>query len=298
MSVTAESLPPPRQQSITPLLIVAVGGALTGFSGIFVRLSETGPVAAGAWRLAIAAIALAPLMRFIGDGETSARGRISPLLFLAGLFFAIDMGLYNWSLSFTSIAHATLIVNLAPVIALTAGVFLFGERLGAAKIGGLTIAIGGAAAMTFARADSAGGTLLGNGMAAAAMIGYALYLVAVKRARREHDTYSIMLWSSVSAAAVMFAAAILLGERLLPAGPSGWAALIALGLISHVLGQGLVAFGMRESPVGLASILLLTQPIVAALLAWAVFGESMGVFEAAGACLVLAGLAMASRARG
>ncbi|NJM34815.1 MAG: DMT family transporter, partial [Rhodomicrobium sp.] len=126
----------------------------------------------------------------------------------------------------------------------------------------------------------------------------ALYLIAVKQARREHDTYSIMLWSSVSAAVLMFAAAFLLGERVIPVSLSGWGALIALGLIAHVFGQGLVAFGMREAPVGLASILLLTQPIVAALLAWAAFGESMGLVEGAGACLVLIGLAMASRARG
>jgi drug/metabolite transporter (DMT)-like permease len=74
--------------------------------------------------------------------------------------------------------------------------------------------------------------------------------------------------------------------------------LIALGLISHLFGQGLVAFGMRDAPVGLASILLLSQPIVAALAAWGVFNETMGPLEAGGAALVLAGLAIASRARG
>jgi drug/metabolite transporter (DMT)-like permease len=73
--------------------------------------------------------------------------------------------------------------------------------------------------------------------------------------------------------------------------------LLALGFVAHVFGQGLVAFGMRGAPVGLASILLLTQPLVATVAAWIIFGEAMGPVEAAGAGLVLAGLAIASLAR-
>jgi drug/metabolite transporter (DMT)-like permease len=296
MSVAAvPNLPPVAVQPALPVLIIAVGGALTGFSGIFVRLSETGPLATGGWRLAIAVLALLPLLR-LGQGAAGGR-RFSPFLILAGLFFAVDMGFYNWSLDFTSIAQATLIVNLAPVVALAAGFLLFGERFGAAKALGLAAALGGAALMTLTRADG-GGTLYGNGLAALGMIGYALYLVAIKRVRRELDTVSIMFGSSVIAAAAMFAAALYTGEQLLPASASGWAVLIALGLISHLFGQGLVAFGMRDAPVGLASILLLSQPLVAALAAWGVFNETMGPLEAGGAALVLAGLAIASRARG
>lgn len=278
----------------TPLFIIAAGGAMTGFSGIFVRLSEVDPVATGAWRLLIAVLALMPFLP-TGRGEIR-RGALSPMLILAGICFAIDMGCFNSALRFTSVAHATLIVNLAPIVALAAGFLLFGEGFGAAKLIGLVAALGGAALMTMTRLDG-GGTLFGNGIASIGLFGYALYLIAVKQARREHDTVSIMLWSSVAAAVVMFAAAALMGERILPVSLSGWAVLVALALMSHVLGQGLVAFGMREAPVGLASILLLAQPIVAAVAAWIVFGETMGPIEAAGAVIVLAGLVIASRAR-
>jgi drug/metabolite transporter (DMT)-like permease len=293
MSVAAIEMPSARVRT-APLLIVAAGGALTGFSGLFVRISEVDPVATGAWRLLFAAIALMPFLP-TGRGDL-ARGAFSPVLIAAGLCFAVDMGFFNSALSFTSIAHATLIVNLAPIVALAAGFLLFGEGFGPAKALGLIAAVGGAALMTATR-DHGGGTLLGNGIAAIGMLGYAFYLVAVKRARRDHDTVSIMLWSSVTAAAAMFVVAALMGERILPLSLSGWAVLVAFALVSHVLGQGLVAFGMREAPVGLASILLLTQPIVAAVAAWAVFGESMGPVETAGAVTVLLGLAIASRAR-
>jgi drug/metabolite transporter (DMT)-like permease len=73
---------------------------------------------------------------------------------------------------------------------------------------------------------------------------------------------------------------------------------IAMGVVAHVIGQGLIARGMRTAPVGLASVLLLIQPVVAAIGAWILFHESLGPLEIAGALLVLAGLAIASRSRG
>ena len=297
MSIAVTYPAPSKVQSAVPLLIIAFGGCLTGFSGILVRVSEIGPVSTGAWRLLIAALVLWPFMRMAG-ANASAPARLSgwAVLVLAGLFFAIDTGLYNWSLHLTSVAHATLIVNLAPMVALAAGFLLFGEHFGPAKACALVAALGGAALMTLTRMDG-GGTLEGNGLAFLAMIGYALYLVAVKQARHEHDTLSIMVWSSAVGAAAMFAAAALLGEQLLPSTAYGWGIVIALGFIAHVFGQGLVAFGMREAPVGLASILLLTQPLVATIAAWVIFGEAMGPVESAGAGLILAGLVIASVAR-
>jgi drug/metabolite transporter (DMT)-like permease len=293
MSIAAIDAPVSRSRT-APLLFVLAGGAFTGFSAIFVRISEVDPVATGAWRLLIAAMALLPFLQ--GRRDEAKRGAFSPILIVAGLCFAIDMGCFNSALSFTSVAHATLIVNLAPIVALAAGFLLFGEGFGAAKLAGLVAALAGAGLMTLTRADG-GGTLIGNGIAGVGMVGYALYLVAVKRARRDHGTVSIMLWSSVAAAVAMFVAAALMGERIVPVSLSGWTVVVALGLISHVFGQGLVAFGMRETPVGLASILLLIQPIIAAIAAWAIFSETMGPVETAGAITVLIGLVIASRAR-
>jgi drug/metabolite transporter (DMT)-like permease len=84
----------------------------------------------------------------------------------------------------------------------------------------------------------------------------------------------------------------------MPSTAEGWAVVIAMGLIAHVLGQGLIALGMRGTPVGLASVLLLIQPVVAAIGAWVLFAEALGPLEIAGAVMVLAGLAIAGRARG
>ncbi len=277
------------------LLIILLGGACTGTSGILMRLSETGPVATAAWRMLFAAIlfsAAVPLAR-----NVTLRWRGSGLLLLAGFCFAIDMAFYHWALVLTPVAHATLIVNLAPLVALSAGFLLFGESLGKLKLIGLAASMGGAFLMTAMRAD-ADGTLLGNGLAVIGMLGYAFYLIVVKQATRLHSPLTIMVWSSASAAAMLFVAAVGSGEQIMPTTLAGWAVVIAMGVVAHVIGQGLIARGMRTAPVGLASVLLLIQPVVAAIGAWILFNETLGPLEIAGALLVLAGLAIASRSRG
>ncbi len=279
------------------LLLIALGGALTGFSPILARVSEVGPFSTAAWRMAFAALALAPLLADSREKSPHARKGAStwPLL-LAGLFFAVDLGFYHWALKLTSVAHATLIVNMAPVVALAAGVMVFAERLGRLKLAGLILSVAGALLMTTGRAGVSG-TLEGNALAVAGMFGYAFYLIAVKRARGLHDTAVIMVWSSASAAVLLFVAAALAGEAIIPHSAYAWGVVIAMGLVTHVAGQGLVALGMRDAPVGLASIVLFTQPVMAALAAWVVFGETMGAAELCGVALVLGGITLATRSR-
>ncbi len=294
---TASAIRPLDSALPKALLLIALGGALTGFSPILARVSDVGPLSTAAWRMAFAAMALAPLL---ADARGKAAGAVKgaskwPLL-LAGLFFAVDLGFYHWALELTSVAHATLIVNMAPVVALAAGVLAFAERLGRLKLAGLILSIAGALLMTTGRAGVSG-TLEGNALAVAGMLGYAFYLIAVKRARGLHDTTVIMVWSSASAAVILFIAAALAGEVIIPQSAHGWGVVIAMGLITHVAGQGLVALGMRDAPVGLASIVLFTQPVMAAFAAWVVFGETMAAAELYGVALVLGGIALATRSR-
>src|SRR5262245_63488084 len=85
------------------LLLILIGGACTGFSGILVRLSEIGTIATGGWRLGIATLVLLPFAARAGAREFSGTRefswRPSPILVIAGLFFSVDMCFYHWSLA-------------------------------------------------------------------------------------------------------------------------------------------------------------------------------------------------------
>lgn len=302
MTAAQLSAQPPatRGLSIPPgVAWILFGACIIGLAPILTRVSEIGPLATAGWRMLFAALALLPFWVMERRADRAAHRvtafSIAPVL-LAGLFFAIDIGFFHTSLTLTSVAHATLVVNLAPLIALGAGLLLFRERFGGLKVAGLVLSLAGALAMTSGRADVAG-TLEGNALAFAGMFGYAAYLIALKYARRDASTLAVMTLSSAASAVLLLGTAALSGEAFWPQSVAAWTIVIVLGLVVHALGQGLVTIGMRETPVGLASILLLMQPIGATVCAWFIFGEILGALELAGAIAVLTGIGMATRAR-
>ena len=81
-----------------------------------------------------------------------------------------------------------------------------------------------------------------------------------------------------------------MGESLVPGTWTGWATLMALALITHAGGQGLLVFAMRYFPAFTSSVTLLLQPVVAAAAAWIVFNETLGPWQILGAAIVLLGI--------
>jgi drug/metabolite transporter (DMT)-like permease len=63
----------------------------------------------------------------------------------------------------------------------------------------------------------------------------------------------------------------------------------------HVFGQGGVAWALGRLPASVTAVTILIQPIVAALLGWWVFGETLTPIQAAGGALVLAAVVLAQR---
>ena len=101
-----------------------------------------------------------------------------------------------------------------------------------------------------------------------------------------------MTWSSLFGAPLLLAAALGLGEQILPTSTEGWLACAGLGLV-HVVGQGAIAWALGRLPAALASVVILAQPVLSAVLGWIIFGEAMAALQIAGAGLALAGVALA-----
>jgi drug/metabolite transporter (DMT)-like permease len=278
-------------------LLALLGGAVAiGMAPIFARFSDVGPLATGGYRLAIAVLSAAAFL-----AATAGTPRLTPtrrdLMVggLAGLFFAGDLACYFTALGKTSVAHATLLINLAPVFALLGGLVLLKERPTWTTLAGMVVAIAGAAVLALSGGGRGVVTLEGDLIALAGATFYGAYLVALKRARTSISPQALMLISGATGAVVMLPASFLLGEVSVPGSLTGVLALIALGTIAHSLGHGLISQSLSALPVGYASVVLLVQPTVAAVAAWLIFAERLGAVELVGAAVTLAGITLASR---
>jgi len=276
------------------------GGCAIAFAPIFVRLSDTGPVASAFWRAGLAAPVLWAWLLFSPPAAPQARpwsrAQSFPLI-LAGLFFALDLGFWHWSIVWTSVANATLLANLAPLFVTLAGWLLWKQRVTRLFLAGMAVAIAGMFVLVGPNFAVGGTRLLGDALAALTAVFYGSYMLAIKRARDAGaPTATLMAWSTTITAIALLPIAWLFPQPMLPAGTGGWLVLLALALVTQVLGQGLIAYAFAHLPASLSSVSLLIQPVVAALAAWAIFGEAVGAAQWIGGAIVLAGIWIARKA--
>ncbi|MEQ8434305.1 MAG: DMT family transporter [Oceanicaulis sp.] len=299
--------------ALTGVLMLLAAACVLGFAPILVKASELGPQAIAFWRLAFALPVLGGWLLVerrrvrvraarAGAGEAGVPAPVRPsgfkMLLLAGLFFAGDLAFWHAGIKLTTAANATLLANLTPIPVTIAALFLFGEKITPRFIIAGALALCGAGLLSVASFQFAPERLPGDVLSALTSCWYGAYLLAVRAARRAGAaTVQVMFWSTFIATPLTLGIALVSGEALTPSSLSGWAPLIALGLIVHCAGQGGVAFGLGRTPAALASLIILVQPVVAAAAGWWLFAEALVPVQWAGAALVLLGVYAAQRAR-
>lgn len=293
---------PPRQSADGWALPALLLGAIAiGASPIFVRLSELGPFATAFWRVALALPLLFAWAHWASRTE-SRTGRPRRLtagdmgaLVLAGVLFAGDLTFWHLSILNTSVANATLFANFSPVIVTIGAWFLLGERVGAGFVLGLITAMAGAVLLlgdSFAlKPDHLAGDIYG--LITAFFFGS--YVLAVRSLRHRMSAARLMMGSGLVTAAVLLAVALIAGETLWPLTLEGWLVLAGLAWVSHAGGQGLLAFALGHLPAGLSALVILIEPVAAALLGWLILSESLSAWQALGGTVVLAGVVLAQR---
>jgi drug/metabolite transporter (DMT)-like permease len=288
--LTAPAAALPARPWVGPLLVLA-GAIAIGYAPIGLRLSSFGPQATAFWRFAFAL----PMIVAVIYAQGGRISRPSWISLIAGLFFGLDMTFWHASLKLTSVANSTFIVNLGPATAGLIAWIVLKERplkiwpfaIGLALLGALLLSRGSG------KAD--GGALTGDLLALFAAVMVGLYLILAKVARRKETAMSVLFWSTLATLGVNAVSTLVQHEVLIPPDPTWLFVPFTLGLIAHTLGQGLILAGVGRAPASVAGVLLLVQPVAAALIAWPLFGETLAPLQLLGAGLVLAGVWLAGR---
>ncbi len=269
-----------------PVMVLA-GGVALGFAPIGLRLGldELGPQAIAFWRYLFAIPMLLPLVFLI---EKRAPRRPNVWVFIAAVCFTLDMALWHYALTLTSVSNATFIVNLGNLGTGLAAWALFKQRPSGTWMIAALIAFAGAAALSLGRHSASAGALRGDILALVAAVFVAGYMVFSKRSRDGLTGIEAMFWLTVFEAALALPIVMMAGESFWPHTAQGWLAPLALAMIVQVIGQGLIISGLGRTDAGLAGILVLAQPVVAAIISWFLFHEAMTSVQIAGAGAILA----------
>lgn len=284
--------------------VLGGGVAIAATSSILVRWAQAGGVPSldiAAVRMGIAALAVAGFALVAARDALRAVGRRDAgLAAVAGVFLAVHFATWISSLEYTSVASSAALVTTNPIWVGIASVLVLRERLPAAVVAGIGLAIAGSLAIVAADAGGGQGAdpLLGNALAlagAVAVSGYFLISRAL-RLRLALSAFLAIAWTSAAACLVVAAVAA-------PgAGPThwaaasiaGWLAVAGLAVGPQLLGHGAFNWALRRLSATVVAVAILGEPIGSALFAWLLFGETVAPLQGAGFALLLAGIATAA----
>jgi drug/metabolite transporter (DMT)-like permease len=277
-----------------PYLALTAGVLCIAWSAIFVRWTDMPGPASAFYRMLIPATVLIPTW-FVGPKSPRVNRKTLMVIAVGGIFFALDLAFFNTSILQTSAANATLLGNNTPVFVGLLGWVIFRQRPSAAFWIGLVLALAGSVVIVW-------GDLLrhfklgwGDAMALTASACFAVYMIATERVRMTTGTLAFLRLAMISSAVFLLVINLALGISLrIPAGHS-WLALLGLGFISQLGGYLALTYALGHLPATAASISLLSQGPLTAVLAAFILAEPLAGSQIVGGLLVLAGVGIANR---
>ncbi|MDT8760678.1 DMT family transporter [Sphingomonas psychrotolerans] len=279
----------PKSHAAMALVALVVANVALAFGPLFVRVSDVGPVAAGFWRIALATPVLLLASVATGDRPFTASRGLWGVLALAGLAFAADLASWHIGIGYTTLANSTLFGNSATLIFPIYG--FVAARRWPTKVQGLALlfAAVGAGLLMGRSASLSREHLIGDLFCLLAGALYAVYFVLMARARERLAPIPALALSSLASVPPLLLLALGLGEQIWP---GNWWPLLALAVVSQLIGQGCMIYALGHLTPLVVGIGLLIQPVVAAALGWIVFDEKLATGDAVGAVLVAVALVL------
>ena len=219
------------------------------------------------------------------------------LTLVGGSFLAIDLVLWQIALLTTSATNATLLANIAPLWVALGALILFRENLGSYFWLALVLALAGMTFVVGGGTHQFGKFNNGDLLAVGASLFYGLYFLVTQRVRAGMDTLTFLALSITSGVTLSFAVCVALRAPLAGFNARSWAALAALGLLSHFCGYLAINYALGHMPATPVSVILLANPVITAVLAIPLLGEPLSWQQIIGGTLVFAGIYLVNRRR-
>lgn len=277
------------------ILATSLGVTIWGASSTMVKsIDGIDSVGISFHRLVIGAALLTTVHLARGGRITWATLRISAA---GGVAFGLDIVLFFSALRETSVANATVIGALQPILLAPIGVRMFGERLERRVIGWSVVAVAGTAVVVLGATGVPEWSLRGDLLAVGALGSWTAYFVASKQARRRLATIEYFTGLSIVACVVVAPYALVIGADLSPADAGGWLTIVLVTVFSGALGHVLLNWSHEHVPLQVVSLLTLLVPVVATAGAVLFLGERVSAAQWLGMAVVVGSLAVVVRER-
>jgi drug/metabolite transporter (DMT)-like permease len=256
-------------------VFLAIGLAAASQSGNIIRLGDAHPAAIAAWRLLIAAALLAPL----AGRDLKLLFRLSRrelvLLLLAGVALAAHFFAWILAVQLTTVANAAVFFSVNPVITATAGYLIFRERASHRLLIAIATGLLGIVAMGWNDLSLSPDNVPGDAAALTCSALFTVYFLLGKRLRRVLPTGAYVTAVYGVAALISFAALLFIGEPMVAYDQRTWLCFVLMALVPTLIGHTSFNNALRYVDAGRISVLTLSEPLLAGLVAFYAWGENI-----------------------
>ncbi len=275
------------------MLLAGLGAGCISASAVLVKLADTGTATTAFFRCLLALPLLVLLAALEQRRHAPRRASARRGAFLAGLFLAVDLVLWNHAIAEVGAGIATVLGNLQVLfVALTAWVLLR-ERPERRFLIALPVVMAGVVMVSGLAGGAAAGIhpLAGVGYGIGTSVAYAAFLLIMRRtsAGMPHAAGPLAEATAGAALGSLLLGLAFGGLQVHIPWPSFWW-LLLLSLTSQTIGWLLITSSLPRLPAAISSLTLLLQPAAAIVLAAAVLGEKPSLIQVAGAVVVCGGV--------
>ncbi len=263
------------------LLGVSFGAPLARF------LPELAALTIAFWRMAGASTLL--WSHGVIQKQEPLRRSKFPAIIVAGIFLALHFAFFYSAVKLTSIASATLFATLAPIFTLVYERFALKNKFPLGALIGLWMAIGGAVIVQGTEFAWGSQATQGNLYALASSAFMSVVLIIAQRVRSEITNIMYTRWLYLFAALTLAFITLSLGIDIsFQLADAKW--LLGLVILPTLIGHNSMSYAIKYLRPTIVGSMPFGEPILASILAWLFFGETVGLNVIIGGAITLLGL--------
>jgi drug/metabolite transporter (DMT)-like permease len=280
---------------INPFFILIIGAIAIAFSPIFVRFSDVDPIMTAFYRIFISL----PFFLFFSSFNIIEKVKFpefnnSYVIFVvSGIFFALDLICWHWSIKLTTVSKATFLSNLAPIVVIIFSLIFLKERFSKFFYLAALLSMVGMLMLLGESFKFNKSQFIGDLLGVLTAVWYGSYIVTISQLRKKYNSTSIMFLSGIVTAIILLIVSILFEQSLIPQSLFTITIIFLLGFICQFMGQSFITYSLAYLSASLSSLCLLIQPIAATVLAYFFFEEKLTTIQFFGSTLILIGIYIA-----
>lgn len=282
------------------LAALLAGLTAFGFAPILVRFaSDTSPLVLVVYRTVFAAAMLFPFWVLLRSSEQrSGKGKEGLWIALSGVCLGLHFTLWISSLYYTSVASASVLVTIHPIIMILVERLWFKRGFATSTWIGVLMAFSGSVLLGISdsRIDQDfADPLYGNFLALMAAFIFVVYLLIGQKIRKKREWIDYVFPVYFYAATACVLMAVLLGKNLFDISTIGVWTGAGLAFGPQILGHGSMNYAVKYVSPTLLSTLILVEPLLASVLAFFLFAEMPPIVSILAMIIILTGVGLTWR---